>query len=176
VLKIDPGYYEKRAKVALQRRDYATALDLYRRITRRNTVKSEVWAGLGFAAFQLRNLEDARSAFLRASALVDDPQYDYYAGIACASLGRWEEAVGLFQQSVRGGQGRYYHGLAVTLEGREAAHLAAGRPVDTVSLQAAAQAATQAAQLAPQNRRIARYRDHIARVVAGKEPPVATPR
>jgi Tfp pilus assembly protein PilF len=176
VLRIDPRYYDVTARLALERRDYATALDLYRRITRWNPGRPSVWAGLGFAAFQMKDFDVARGAFLHARALVEDPQYDYYAGIACASLGRWDEAVGLFQQSVRGGQGRYYHGLAVTLEGREAAHLALGRPVDTIMLQAAALAAARAAQLAPQNPRIAWYRDHIARVVAGQEPPVVVPR
>jgi len=166
-----------RAKLALQRQDYATALDLYRRQTLRERYKPEVWAGLGYAAFQMRNLEEARGAFLRAGALVDDPQYDYYAGIACASLGRWDEAVGRFRRSVRGGrQGLYYYGLAMTLEGREAAHLAAGRAVDPVSLRAAAQAAARAVQLLPQNPRIVWYRGHIARVVAGQEPPVVVPR
>jgi len=179
-LKIDPGYwvvFDMRAKLALQRQDYATALDLYRRQTLRERYKPEVWAGLGYAAFQMRNLEEARGAFLRAGALVDDPQYDYYAGIACASLGRWDEAVGRFRRSVRGGrQGLYYYGLAMTLEGREAAHLAAGRAVDPVSLRAAAQAAARAVQLVPQNPRIVWYRGHIARVVAGQEPPVVVPR
>lgn len=179
-LRIDPGngvVFDMRAKLALRRGDYATALDLYRRQTRLSPGDPEVWAGLGYAAVRVENLEEARDAFLRAGTLVDDPQYDYFAGIACASLGRWDEAVGRFQRSVRGGrQGLYYYGLAMTLEGREAAHLAAGRAVDPVSLRAAAQAAARAVQLAPQDPRIARYRDHIARVVAGQEPPVVVPR
>jgi tetratricopeptide (TPR) repeat protein len=179
-LRIDPGYwvvFDMRAKLALQRRDYATALDLYRRQTRLNPDKPEVWAGLGYAAVRTRNLEEARSAFLRAGTLVDDPQYDYYAGIACASLGRWDEAVSRFQRSVRDGrQGLYYYGLAMTLEGREAAHLAAGRAVDPTRLREAARAAERALQLAPQNPRIVQYRDHIARVLAGQEPPAIVPR
>jgi tetratricopeptide (TPR) repeat protein len=166
-----------RAKLAFQREDYATALDLYRRQTRLDPGDPEVWAGLGYAAVRLGNNEEARDAFLHAGALVGDPQYDYYAGIACASLGRWDEAVGLFRRAARGGsQGLYHYGLAMTLEAREAVQRAAGRVADPASLQAAAQAAARAVQLAPQDPRIARYRDHIARVAAGQEPPAVVPR
>lgn len=179
-LRIDPGnwvVFDMRAKLALRREDYAGALDLYRRQARLSPGNPEVWSGLGYSALRAGNLEDARSAFLRAGTLADDPQYDYYAGIACASLGRWDEAVVQFQRSVRGGrQGLYYYGLAMTLEAREAAHLAAGRAVDPVSLRAATQAAARALQLAPEEPRIVWYRDHIARVASGQEPPVVVPR
>ena len=179
-LWIDPGQwvvFDMRAKLALRRGDDATALGLYRRQTRLNPDKPEVWEGLGYAAVRTRNFEEARSAFLRAGALVDDPQYDYYAGIACASLGRWDEAVGLFQRSVRGGrQGLHFYGLAMTLEAREAAHRATGRAVDPAALRASSQAAARALQLAPENPRVVWYRSHIARVVAGQEPPAIVPR
>ena len=179
-LRLDPGnwvVFDMRAKLALRREDYATALDLYRRRSRLDPGNPEVWAGVGYSAMRVGDLDEARDAFLHAGALVDDPQYDYYAGIASASLGRWDEAVAQFGRSVRGGgQGLYYYGLAMTLEAREAAHLAAGRAVDPASLQAAAQAAARALQLAPENPRIVWYRDHLARVVAGQEPPVVVPR
>jgi tetratricopeptide (TPR) repeat protein len=179
-LRIDPGnwvVFDMRAKLALRREDYATAFDLYRRQTRLDPGNPEVWAGLGYSAFRVGDLEAARGAFQHASALVDDPQYDYYAGIACASLGRWDDAVGLFRRSVRGGkQGLYYYGLAMALEAREAAHLSAGRAVDPAALRAAAQAAALALELTPENPQIAWYRDHLARVVAGQEPPVVVPR
>ncbi len=179
-LRIDPGnwvVFDMRAKLALQREDYATALDLYRRQTRLNPANPEVWAGLGYTAFRLGDIEEAHGAFLRASDLVDDPQYDYYAGIASASLGRWDEAVGRFRRAVRGGrEGLYFYGLAMTLEAREAAHLAGGRAVDPASLRAAAQAAARAGRLAPQNPRIVWYRDHIGRVLSGQEPPAVVPR
>ena len=179
-LRIDPGdwvVFDMRAKLALQRHDYATALELYRRQARRDPDRPEVWAGLGFAASQAGSLEEARGAFLRARALADDPQYDYYAGIACASLGRWDEAVRLFRRSVRGGrQGLYFYGLAMTLEAREAAHRSAGRAVDPAALREALQAADRATRLAPENPQIAWYRGHIARVVSGQEPPATVPR
>ena len=179
-LRIDPGngvVLDMRAKLAFQQEDYATALDLYRRQTSLNPGNPEVWTGLGYAAFRVGSLEEARSAFLHAGALVDDPQCDYYAGIACASLGRWDEAVGLFRRAVRGGrEGLYFYGLAMTLEAREAAHRAAGQTVDPAVLRAASQAAARAALLAPQNPRIVWYRSHIARVVAGREPPAVVPR
>ena len=179
-LRIDPGYwvvFDMRAKLALERHDYATALDLYRRQTRRNPDKPEVWAGLGYAAARVGYLEEARGAFLHAGTLVDDPQYDYYAGVACAALGRWDEAVGLFRRSVRGGrEGLYYYGLAMTIEGREAARRAAGQAVDPAALRESSQAAGRALQLAPENPRVVWYRDHIARVVAGQEPPAVVPR
>lgn len=175
-LRIDPSYYDVRAKLALEQHDYATALDLYRRQARVKPDRPEVWAGLGFAASRLGNQEEALNAFLRAGALVDDPQYDYYAGIACASLGRWDEAVGRFRRSVRGGRdGRYFYGLAMTLEAREAARRAAGQAVDPAALREATQDAARAAQLAPQNTRVVWYRDHLARVVAGQEPPAIVP-
>jgi len=180
VLRVEPDnwvVFDMRAKLALRRGDFATALDLYRRQTRVSPDNPEVWSGLGYAATRMQDFEAARSAFLRAGTLVDDPQYDYYAGIACASLGRWDEAVVRFQRSVRGGQqGLHFYGLAMVLEAREAVHLAAGRPADPANLRAATQAADRALQLAPEDPQIAWYRDHIARVVAGREPPAVVPR
>jgi tetratricopeptide (TPR) repeat protein len=176
-LRIDPRYYDMRAQLALQQHDWATALDLYRRQTNVNAGRPEVWAGLGFAAAQLGDHEQALAAFLRAGTLADEPRYQYYAGVECASLGRWDEAVGLFRRSVRGGDpGLHLYGLAMTLEAREAARLAAGGAADPAALREAAGAAARAAQLAPQNPRIAWYRDHLERVVAGRAPPAIVPR
>jgi len=175
VLKMTPNYYDEEARLTLRRREYSAALDLYRSIVRRNPDVASAWAGLGYAAFKTRNLEEARGAFIRASALADVPDYDYYAGIACASLGQWDEAVVRFQKSVRGNQSRYYHGLAVTLEGREAAHRARGRAVNLTRLREAAQIEARAAQLAPDDPRVVRYREHITRVLAGLEPPTTDP-
>lgn len=179
-LRLEPGdwvVFDMRAKLALRREDFAKALELYRRQARVSPDNPEVWAGLGYAASRLQDFEAARSAFLRAAALADDPQYDYYAGIACASLGRWDDAVRLFLHAARDGrQGLPLYGLAMALEAREAAHLAAGQARDQVSLRTASQAAARALQLLPDDPQIAAYRDHIARVVDGQEPPVTMPR
>ncbi len=179
-LRLDPGngaVFDMTAKLALRRGDFAGALDLYRRRSRVSPGDPEVWSGLGYAAIRVRDFAEARGAFLRAGTLADDPQYDYYAGIACASLGRWDEAVDRFRRSVRGGgPGQYHYGLAMTLEAREAVRRAAGLAVAPAALREAAQAAARAVQLAPGNPRIAWYRDHIARVVSGQEPPAVVPR
>src|SRR5207248_7837567 len=106
-------------KLALARGDFATALHLYRRQTRLRPQDAEIWAGLGYAAFQSARPAEALEAFLHAGTLRDIPQYDYYAGIAAAALGRWDEAVDRFQRSTRrGDDGLTFYGLAMTLEGR----------------------------------------------------------
>jgi hypothetical protein len=175
VLALAPDFYEEKARRAVLRRDYGTALELYRSIVRRVPGAHAAWGGLGFAAFKSGRLEEARAAFLRASALADVAEYDYYVGVVSASLGRWDEAIARFRQSLRGGQGRYYLGLAVSLEGREAENRRLGRSIDRARLLEAEELAVRAARSSPHSRRIAVYREHIAQVVAGREPPTADP-
>lgn len=175
VLALAPGFYDEKARRAVLRRDHRTALELYRSIVQRAPDAHAAWGGLGFAAFRSGQLEEALAAFSRASALADVAEYDYYAGVVSASLGRWDEAVARFRRSLRDGQGRSYLGLAVALEGREAENRRLGRPIDRARLLEAEELAVRAASSSPGSRRITVYREHITRVVAGREPPTADP-
>lgn len=174
-LRLEPHFYDEKARRAVIRRDYRTAIDLYRSIVRRSPDAHWAWGGLGFAAFKAAQFEEAREAFRRARLLADVAEYDYYAGVVAASQGRWDEAIEHFRESLRGEQGRYYLGLAVALEGREAVRHLRARPVDIARLHEAEWLAARAAQLSPSSRRIAAYRTHIAQVIAGREPPTTTP-
>jgi tetratricopeptide (TPR) repeat protein len=175
VLALTPGFYDEKARRAVLRRDYRTALELYRGIVRRTPDAHAAWGGLGFAAFKSGLLDEALAAFSRAGELGDVAEYDYYAGVVSASLGRWDEAVARFRRSLRGDEGHYCLGLAVALEGREAEKRRLGRSIDRARLLEAEEFAGRAARLSPRSRRIAVYREHIARVVAGREPPTADP-
>jgi tetratricopeptide (TPR) repeat protein len=175
VLALTPGFYDEKARRAVLRRDYGTALELYRSIVRRVPGAHAAWGGLGFAAFKSGLLDEALAAFSRAGELADVAEYDYYAGVVSASLGRWDEAVARFRRSLRGDEGRYCLGLAVALEGREAENRRLGRSIDRARLLEAEELASRAARLSPRSRRIAVYREHIARVVAGRESPTADP-
>ena len=173
-LGIDPSnqvVLGMRAKLALDEADAATALALYRRQALLAPADPDAWAGVGLAASRLQRLEEARDALARAADLAHDPRHDYWAGAAAAALGRWDEAIERFRGATRDGrEGLYYFGLAMALEAREAARVAAGGVADRASLEAARGAAARAAELAPQDTGIAGYRDHITRVVAGRVP------
>jgi tetratricopeptide (TPR) repeat protein len=173
----DRAVFDMRAKLALRRGEFATARSLYERQSRLAPGDPEVWWGIGYAALQQRDFPAAREALLRACSLRSDPQYDYLAGIACASLERWDEAAERFRLAMRDDpQGRGALSLAMVLEAREAARLAAGGGADSASLRAAAQAAERAASLAVGDPQVVAYRDHVVRVAAGLEPPTPMPR
>jgi Flp pilus assembly protein TadD len=158
-----------KAKLAIQADDYGLALELYRKLAPIRSADPEVWAGFGYAALRQGNLDEALDAFRRAVALRPDPQYDYYTGLVCASLGRWDEAVEALGRSVRGDKdGMYYHALAMALEAREAVR---GGPPIPNGLTAAQAAAARAVERAPKSVTILSYQRHIDRVVAGEEPP-----
>jgi tetratricopeptide (TPR) repeat protein len=171
-LRLDPDNWmalDLKAKLAIQADDYGLALELYRKLAPIRSADPEVWAGFGYAALRQGNLDEALDAFRRAVALRPDPQYDYYTGLVCASLGRWDEAVEALGRSVRGDKdGMYYHALAMALEAREAAR---GGPPIPNGLTAAQAAAARAVERAPKSVTILSYQRHIDRVVAGEEPP-----
>jgi tetratricopeptide (TPR) repeat protein len=172
-LRLDPDNWLAlglRAKLALRDEDRALARELYGKLARVRPTDPEVWAGLGYVTLREGDREGALEAFRRAAGLRPDPQYDYYIGVICASLGRWEEGIDALGRSVRGDtDGTSYHALAMALEGREAAR---GAAPATEGLIAAQEAAARAAARAPKSVAIQTYKQHIDRVVAGREAPV----
>jgi tetratricopeptide (TPR) repeat protein len=172
-LRLDPGNWmalDLRAKIALQAKDYALAYELFRKLVPQEEADPDAWGGFGYAAYKEGHLEEALEAFRRASARKPDPQYDYYIGFICASLGRWDEAVAGFERSTRGDQdGDYFHALAMALEAREATR--AGGP-NPDGLAAAQTAAARAVEIAPKKVLILRYKQHIDAVIAGTDAPL----
>ncbi len=175
-LRIDPNAWlalDSRSKIALKRKDYATAYDLSRRETAIRTDDPEVWGTLGYSAMQLGRYTEANDAFEKAIRLRIDPQLYYYAGLSSAYLGRWEDAVDDMSRALQAGAKDpvMIYATAAAIEGRIAARSGPPRESDGKELALARDLAKRSATAAPAESTYARYLRHIDRVVAGSEKP-----
>jgi len=175
-LRLDPGdgvAFDMRAKVAFNRQDFATALELSRRATALLPEDADAWSTRGLAAFQADSFPEARQALLRSVTLRAEVRTWYYLGLSCAALERWDEAVGALQRAVGSAEpdNRLRLGLAAALEAREAARSARTGPLDRAALVAARALAARSAELAPGDSVAVTYLRHLDDVLWGRARP-----
>jgi tetratricopeptide (TPR) repeat protein len=175
-LAIDPKSWmalDMKAKFALRGNDYASALEIFRKLAPLRPRDVLMWTGYGAAALSQKAYPEAYDAFARANALRPDPVNFYYMGIAAAHLGRWDTAIESLQRATRTApkDAKSFHALGAAHEGRYAERLRADPgKADRGDLEAAVHLARQARSLDPQDARIESYLKHAEAVLAGTEP------
>jgi tetratricopeptide (TPR) repeat protein len=173
-LKLDPKSWlalDARSRIALKRKDYATAYDISRRETEIRSNDPDAWGTLGYAALQLGHYAESNNAFEKAAGLRVDPKLYYYAGLTSAYLERWDEAVDDLSRALGAGTTDpvIIYAAAAAIEGRIAARAGPPHGNDPKQLALARDLAMRSASAAPAESTYASYLRHLDRVLAGSE-------
>jgi tetratricopeptide (TPR) repeat protein len=173
-LELDPNSWlamDSKARLDLRTGKSAEALSLYRRLRPYMEREPDFWSGYGYAALAEKKYAEGRDAFLRGMALKPAGKTIYYAGLAHAYLGEWDDAVTLLRRSLDEGSDALttVSALAATLEARYAAAVAAGGQGSRQDLETARDLVKQGLESRPKDRQLTVQLNHLERVLAGQE-------
>lgn len=175
-LAIDPKYWmalDMKGRIALQRGDMRSALEIFRRQTEVNPRSEESWAGYGYAAMALGQYDTAERALTRARALRPDRRLDHDLALAQAHLGKWDAAISNFRSALEDPGAADPATLALfaaVLESRYAERRATGGAASEEDLREALRLVNTARQAAPNESRYAAHALHLEKVLAGRSP------
>lgn len=165
-LEIDPKNWlahEMKGKVALQAKDFARALPVYRSFSEIKPSSPDAWAGRGLSAYYEGQYQEAFDSFIRAGRLRNDPKLYYYAGLAAGHIDKWDDAIKLLGLAQRADPSdpATLHALAAATEARYSVHLEEGGRPDPNELIRARDLAARAYELSPSNEKIRSYLDRL---------------